>query len=225
MILAVLQARTSSRRLPQKVLRPILGRPMIALMVERVRRARRLDGLVLATSAEASDDPLAALARELGIGVFRGALDDVLDRFYRAAAEHGPEHVVRLTGDCPLADPALIDRVVAEHLASGADCTSNAHVRTFPDGLDVEVLRFAALEQAWREARAPHEREHVTPFVYAHPERFRHHAVTWPEDLSAMRWTVDTAADFALVAAVFERLHPRDPAFAWTDVIAHARAR
>ncbi len=224
MILAVLQARVSSRRLPGKVLRPILGQPMIARQMERIRRARTLDGLVLATSSDASDDPLQALGAQLGVEVHRGALEDVLDRFHSAAAPRRPAHVVRLTGDCPLIDPRIVDRVVEEHLEQGSDYCSNAVVRTYPDGLDVEIMRFEALESAWNEARLPSEREHVTPFLYKRPERFRLHAVTREPDLSALRWVVDREEDLEIVRAVFERLYDSDPGFGMEEVLALARS-
>lgn len=219
-VLGILQARFTSSRLPGKVLKPILGRPMLALQLERLKRARRLGGLVVATSVEASDDPLAALCAAEGVEVSRGSLDDVLDRFYRAAEPRAPELVVRLTGDCPLADPALVDRVVDELLASGADYASNSVQPTFPDGLDVEAFRFEALARAWREAKLPSEREHVTPFIHKRPEAFRVVHVKGEPDLSALRWTVDEPADFELVTRVYEALYPSKPAFTTADVLA-----
>jgi spore coat polysaccharide biosynthesis protein SpsF len=219
MIVGVLQARASSTRLPGKVLLPILGRPMLARQIERVLRATMLDRLVLATSTDATDDAVAALGADCGVAVHRGPLDDVLARVHAAAVAAGAEHVVRLTGDCPLLDPALIDRVAAAHLRSGADFTSNTQPRTFPDGLDVEVVRIAALAAAAAEARLPAEREHVLPFVYDRPQRFRSHAVVHSSDLSRLRWVVDTAADFAVVSAVFARLLPVAPHFGMDDVL------
>ncbi|MBM3560846.1 MAG: hypothetical protein FJX53_13430, partial [Alphaproteobacteria bacterium] len=151
-VIAVLQARTSSSRLPGKVLRPLQGRPMLERQIERILRSRRLDRLVVATSDHPEDDPIEALCRTLGVDCFRGALEDVLDRFYRAAASRRPDHVVRLTGDCPLCDPEIIDRVVAHHLEGGYDYTCNVLEPTFPDGLDVEAMTWASLETAWRES-------------------------------------------------------------------------
>jgi spore coat polysaccharide biosynthesis protein SpsF len=222
MTLAILQARTSSRRLPGKVLADVLGQPMLARQIERVRRARRITQLVVATSAESSDDAIAALCDSLAIACFRGSLDDVLARFHAAARAQAPppEHVVRLTGDCPLCDPALIDDVIAQHLASGADYTSNALERRFPDGLDVEVMRFSALEVAAREARSPAQREHVTPFLYEHPERFRLASLRCERALGALRFTVDEPADLRFVQRVYAALYPANPAFGWRDVLA-----
>lgn len=220
MIVAVLQARATSSRLPGKVLKPILGTPMLAHQIARIRRSKRIGTLVLATSADGSDDPVAALAASLGIECFRGSLEDVLDRFYRAAVSHRPEHVVRLTGDCPLADPDVIDRAVALHLESGADYTSNCLEATWPDGLDVEVCRFAALEQAWKEAALPSQREHVMPFINRQPQRFRIVHLKDAVDRSAMRWTVDEPDDFEFIRRVYEALHPANPAFGTADVLA-----
>jgi len=219
-ILGVLQARMSSRRLPGKVLADVAGRPLLARQLERVARARRLDGLVVATSTESSDDPIAALCRSLGVDCARGSLHDVLERVAEAAAARGAEHVVRLTGDCPLLDPALLDHVVAIHRAGGHDYTSNALERTFPDGLDVEVVRHGALEEARREARDPYEREHVTPFLYRRPHRYDLRAVTGERSLGHLRWCVDEPADLAFVRAVFARLLPVAPDFDTDAVLA-----
>lgn len=220
MVLAVLQARMSSTRLPGKVLRPILGQPMIGRQVERLHRSRRLSSIVVATSTGAEDDPLAAYAQGLGLAVFRGALDDVLDRFHGAIAAHsgGGEHMVRLTADCPLTDPALIDAMIEHHVATGADWTNNSDGATYPKGLDAEVCRISALETAWREAADPYEREHVTPFLYRHPERFRLEGLTRHPPLR-YRWTVDTAEDLDFVTTVYEALYPGKPDFTSQDVL------
>jgi spore coat polysaccharide biosynthesis protein SpsF len=225
MILAILQARASSRRLPGKVLKPILGRPMLALQLERVGRARRIDRLLVATSLDPSDDPIVAFCGEVGVGCFRGSLDDVLDRFYQAAVPQKPASVVRLTGDCPLADPAVIDRLIELHVARGDDYTSNTLTRTFPDGLDAEVMRFSCLEAAWREAELPSEREHVTPFIYHHPERFKLGGLSQAHDLSHWRWVVDEPADLAFIGRIYDALYPTKPAFTTADVLRLLRER
>jgi spore coat polysaccharide biosynthesis protein SpsF len=221
-ITALLQARTSSRRLPGKVLADLHGRPMLERQIERVSRSTHIERLIVATSDDASDDAIAALCRELGVGCFRGSLDDVLARFYAAACSLSPrpEHIVRLTGDCPLADAALIDRLIAFHLEASADYSSNALERRFPQGLDAEVIRFSALEAAQREATLPSEREHVTPFLYRRPERFRIASMRGERELGALRWTVDELADLRFVRRVFAALYPSDPAFSWLDVLA-----
>ena len=190
-VLAVLQARMASSRLPGKVLRSIMGRPMLARQLDRVHRSRLIERLVVAISDDPSDDPLAEFLVSEGIGLYRGSLDDVLDRVYRAAAAHDPGNVVRLTGDCPLADPDLIDRVIEEHLAGGFDYSSNCLEPTWPDGLDTEVMRFNTLDQARKRATLASEREHVTPFIHNRPELFHLHSIKAGTDLSRHRWTVD----------------------------------
>ena len=219
MILAVLQARVSSSRLPGKVLKPILGEPMLSRQTERVLRTERIDKLVIATTAETSDDPIEQLCGELGVRCFRGSTDDVLDRVYRAAVTFKPQTVVRITGDCPLFDPVLADAIIDHHSRSGADFTSNALNPTFPDGLDVEVVQMKSLQEAWGEAEKISDREHVMPFICNHPERFRIESYTSSPDLSSLRWTVDEPEDFAFICRVYEELYPNNPAFTTTDVL------
>lgn len=219
MILALLQARVSSRRLPGKVLLPLLGEPMILRQLERIRRCRRIDRIVVATSTDASDDPLASVCARAAVEVFRGSLADVLDRFHGAAAAHSPATIVRLTADCPLADPELIDRVIAFFFEGGYDYATNALQPTYPDGLDVEVFRAACLEEAWHEAKLPSEREHVTPFIHGRPGRYRIGHFAGEQDLSALRWTVDEALDFELVSQVYAALYPGKPDFGTADVL------
>jgi spore coat polysaccharide biosynthesis protein SpsF len=219
-LLAVLQARMSSSRLPGKVLLPILGQPMLALQIERLRRARGLTGLVVATSTAPDDDAIEACCNAVGAGCFRGSLDDVLARFLGALDAAGsPKTFLRLTADCPLADWSLVDRCIEAHQATGADLTYTSEGWTFPKGLDVEVCETAALTLAGREARDPYEREHVTPYIYRHASRFRLHSLTRDPPLR-YRWTVDTPEDFAFVSAVYQALYPFKPAFTSDDVLA-----
>ncbi len=225
MILGVLQARTSSSRLPGKVLLPMAGAPMLERQIERLLRARRIDGLVLATSDRPEDAAVAELADKLGIGSYRGSLDDVLDRYYQAAAPHAPSHVVRVTGDCPLADWDVIDQVIEFAVEGGYDYASNTINPTWPDGLDVEVATFAAIETAWREAARPLEREHVMPFITTRPDRFRLGSYENDRDLSALRWTVDEPGDYAFACAIYDALHAANPAFTTADILALLEAR
>lgn len=219
MILAILQARVSSTRLPGKVLKPILGQPMLLRQIERLQRAAMIDTLLVATSSDRTDDALEDLCNKHEIRCFRGNLEDVLDRFYRAAHPYKPDHVVRLTGDCPLADPQLIDQVISFHLKGGFDYTSNALEPSYPDGLDVEVVRFTSLAQAWEEAALPSQREHVTPFIHQQPGRFKIGSVKNSADLSSLRWTVDEPLDFELVTIIYETLYPQNPAFTTRDIL------
>lgn len=214
-VLAVLQARMSSTRLPGKVLKDVLGRPMMVRQIERLRRARSLSRIVVATSVNPEDDAVEAAA---GRPVFRGPLDDVLARYVGALDAFGADHVVRVTADCPLADWRVVDQVVDLHLSTGADYTSNTVERTFPKGLDVEIVRADLLRLAADEGHDPYEREHVTPFFYRRPERFRIRQLTQPVDESPWRWTVDTPADFAFAHAAYAALYPADPAFLSEDV-------
>lgn len=219
MIAAVLQARMSSARLPGKVLKPILGQPMICRQLERIRQAKHLDSIIVATSEQASDDPIVAAVDALDIGCFRGSLDDVLDRFYRAAASNRADHIVRLTGDCPLVDAQIVDEVIEKHLSEGRDYTSNFLERRYPDGIDVEVFTFQALEQAWQEAELTTDREHVTPFIYRQPERFSLGSLRCDQDLAALRWTVDHPEDLEFVTKVFEALYPDSGIFSMWNVL------
>src|ERR1700761_759853 len=227
MILAVLQARMSSTRLPGKVMADVAGAPMILRPIERLRRAPRLDRIAVATSTAPSDDGLAAMLALHDIPVHRGPLDDVLARYMGALGAFGPAEVlVRLTADCPLADPDVIDATVSLLVERGLDYAANtpAH-RTYPKGLDVEVMRAEALLRAAREAKDPYEREHVTPYLYRHPEMFRQDFVSQAADEGEVRWTVDRPDDLEFVRAVYAALYPQKPAFTSQDVRAFVRLR
>lgn len=208
---AVLQARMGSTRLPGKVLLPLRGIPSLELMLRRLRRAARVDEIVLATSTEPVDDPVAGLAARTGVGLFRGSEADVLDRFYRAAEPMGlspDDIVVRLTGDCPFVMPEVVDAVV--DAVAGRDevaYASNVSPPTFPDGLDCEAMTYAALAAAWREASKPHQREHVTRFIVEHPERFPAVNVrSLAGDYSRFRITLDEPEDHRVLAEVADAL-------------------
>jgi spore coat polysaccharide biosynthesis protein SpsF len=220
MILGILQARTSSLRLPRKVMLPVAGAPMLARQIERLGRARLIDRLVLATSDRSEDDCVAELAQSAGIASHRGSLDNVLDRFYRAAESYRPHWIVRVTGDCPLADWQVIDDCIRFTIDGGYDYGSNALKPTWPDGLDVEVFTFAALETAWQEADGQLHREHVTPFINRQPQRFRLGSFENSVDLSAFRWTVDEPRDYEFVRRVYDELYPEKPAFTTPDILA-----
>jgi glutamate-1-semialdehyde 2,1-aminomutase len=216
--LAIIQARMGSIRLPNKVMRPINGKPMIELLLSRLAKARRIDRIILATSDDPRNQPLADHVRSLGYDVFQGSENDVLNRYYQAAKYHHPDTVVRITGDCPLIDPELVDQVIAEYETQGVDYLSNSLPPTYPDGLDTEVFSFRALEQAFLLATKPFEREHVTPFLRESP-LFKRGNFAYKEDFSKERWTVDEAADFEVVTAVFNHFHPRTD-FSWLEVLA-----
>ncbi|MFZ5589812.1 MAG: aminotransferase class III-fold pyridoxal phosphate-dependent enzyme [Pseudomonadota bacterium] len=215
--IAIVQARMGSTRFPGKVMCPIKGVPMIELLLRRLAKAKRIDQIVLATSDDSRDQPLADHVRGLGYEVFRGSENDVLDRYYQAAKSHQPDTVVRITGDCPLIDPDLIDRIIAAREAQGVDYLSNTLLPSYPDGLDTEVFSFRALEQAARQAAKPAEREHVTSFI-RESGLFKTGNYAHEQDCSQERWTVDEAADFEVITAIFGHFHPRTD-FGWLEVM------
>jgi spore coat polysaccharide biosynthesis protein SpsF (cytidylyltransferase family) len=223
--LAIVQARMSSTRLPGKVLADVEGEPMLALLLRRLSRARRVDEVRVATSVLPADEPIAATARELGFAVHRGSLDDVLERFVEAAAGHaGP--IVRITADCPFVDPEIVDALVTLR-AGSPRCAyaSNVDRRTYPDGLDVEVVAKAALLEAHAETSDPVAREHVTAVVRADPRRWPAQALVHEgEDLGALRWTVDTPEDLAFVRAVAAALGARRHEAGLDEILATVRA-
>jgi len=220
---AVVQARMGSTRLQGKILLPLLDRPMLFRVMRRVARARRLDRCVVATTVDPSDDPIAELAAREAWWLVRGTVGDLLDRYVMAARAHEADVVVRITSDCPLIDPELIDETL-EVFASG-DCdyaATGLEPRTFPRGLDVEVISRAVLEQAWRDDADPAWREHATPYIYRHPELFRLCRVASEVDGSAHRWTVDTPEDYELVRRIYEAFGRDD--FSWREALAVVEA-
>jgi spore coat polysaccharide biosynthesis protein SpsF (cytidylyltransferase family) len=218
-VTAIVQARMSSTRLPGKVLQPIIGKPMLSLQLERISRSRLITHICVATSTDSSDDAIADLCRDLDIDYFRGSLSDVLDRFYQASQKYTSDLLVRLTGDCPLCDPEVIDTVTERALSGPFDYVSNCLRRTYPVGLDTEVFTPEALETVHREARLPSEREHVTPYIYNHPEKFLTGNVACDRDLSHHRWTVDEPDDLTFVAQVFEHLYHANANFNTRDIL------
>jgi spore coat polysaccharide biosynthesis protein SpsF len=222
----IIQARMGSTRLPGKVLKPVLDKPLLEYQIERLRRVKNADAVVLATSTLGGDDPLAAFARRLEVPCYRGSESDVLSRYYHCAKEIGADVVVRSTADCPLIDPGLMEKLIAGFLADGRfQYGSNATIdRTYPRGLDSEIFTFRALEEAFREAKTPFEREHVTPFITAHRDRFPALSQSNQENLGHLRWTVDTPEDFELIKRILEALYPTNPSFTWKDVLVLLKA-
>lgn len=212
----------SSTRLPGKVLATIVGRPMLAHVMGRLAHATTLDEVVLATTSGPEDDVLQAVAFREGWPVSRGDRDDVLGRYLQTARDHRADVIVRVTSDCPLIDPGLVDEVV-DSLTTGFDYASNTlEPRTYPRGLDVEVVTRAALELAGRADREPGSREHVTPFIYRHPDRFRLRRVENPIDLSTHRWCVDVPEDLELVRRIYDALG--QDRFGWHEALALCEA-
>jgi len=218
---AIIQARMGSTRFPDKVMRTICNTPMIGLLLARLKNSKLIDQIVLATSDNPRNDPLIKYVQKLDFPIFRGSEDDVLDRYYHAAKEARANSVVRITGDCPLIDSALVDEVIAKFLDSDVDYVCNRLPPTFPNGLDCEICTFQSLEKAWNQAKSPHEREHVTPYLNK-SGKFSIENLACDTDWSEERWTVDEPADFEVVQKVFEHFHPRRD-FGWLEVLSLSR--
>ena len=217
--LAIVQARMSSTRFPGKVLADLQGEPMIIRQIERIRRASTLDELVVATTSDSTDDELVVILEQAEIPYVRGDLDDVLGRFIQVIDSYNPDVVVRLTADCPLTSPVVIDQVVTAFYESGADYLSNTMTPTFPDGLDVEVVKADVLRAVNAVTQDKSEREHVTLGVYRREDQFEIRNFAQEPDLSALRWTVDTPEDFAFIRDIYEELFPINPKFEMNDVL------
>ncbi len=219
---ALVQARMGSTRLPGKVLADVAGQPMIERVLKRVQSVRGLDRVVLVTTQDSTDNLLVERVAQLrGIDIFRGSTEDVLDRYHQAALFYRVKVIVRITGDCPLVDPALIDHALSVFLKGNFDFVSTAYpVPSFPDGLDVEIFPSDVLEEAWRQARLPSEREHVTPYIWKSPQRFRLKSLVHSQNLSALRWTVDEEADLQFVRQVVHLLEKKGlQMFGMNDVL------
>jgi len=220
-VVAVVQARVGSTRLPGKVLKDISGKPMLWHVLNRLRLSTKIDSIILAIPDSKRNDQLEDFAKGLNLHHFRGSEADVLSRYYGAATKFGADVIVRLTSDCPLIDPRVIDKVIEQHLNSDADYTSNTIRRTFPRGLGTEVFNFATLERAHREAKQDYEREHVTPYIYQHPNLFQLKSVEATGKLRRpdLRLTVDTEEDLKLIREIFKRLQRNGQVFYIEDVI------
>lgn len=222
-VVAIIEARMKSTRLPGKNLRPILGKPMLEMLVDRLRHAKSLDGVVVATTIDPSDDAIEETCNRIGVGCYRGSMDDVLDRVLRAAQTFGVKTIVEITGDCPLTDPMMVDEIVDIYRSSGCDYAGNVRPSTYPVGLAVQVFATHVLEETERSTQDPADREHVSLYIYEHPERFslRNVESGLPEKYRSYRLTVDTPEDFALVSAVFEALYPTNPAFGLAEILGY----
>jgi spore coat polysaccharide biosynthesis protein SpsF len=218
-IVIIVQARMGATRLPGKPLKLVLGKPLLGYLMDRLKRVKRADQLVVATTQNPQDQKIVDWCTAAGLTVFKGSEEDVLDRYYQTAKEAGAEVVVRVTGDCPLIDPEIVDRVIELFLSGNYDYVSNVLERTFPRGMDVEVFSFKALEKAALEAKAPEEREHVTPFIYRHPELFRLGNLKGKKNDSKFRLTVDTKEDLMVVSLLIEALYPKKQNFTLEDLL------
>lgn len=192
---------------------------MLELEVERVRACRTIDRVVIVTSVLPEDQQIVELGKRVGIDVFCGSLDNVLDRFYQAAMKFKPDHIVRLTGDCPLIDAKVVDDMVRLYLDKKCDYGTNCMPPTYPDGLDAEIFSLKGLQDAWKEASLPSHLEHISVFFEEQPKRFKIENLACSRDLSALRWTVDEPEDFEFVRAVFENLYRENPSFSMDDIL------
>jgi len=221
---AIVQARALSTRLPSKVLLPLpFGQQLMVLqhVIRRLKQARQIGVIIIATTEDPSDDPIVSIAQKENVLYFRGSTNNVLSRYYKAALEHGLEEVVRITSDCPCIDPQVVDLLIEKHREGGVDYTSNTLKRTYPHGLDAEVFNFKALEKAYHNADKEYEKEHVTPYLYRNPHLFKINQVeATPEDFAPdIRITLDTEEDYALLCAVFEFLFLPNPDFRAKDIV------
>lgn len=210
-VLAITQARTGSTRLPGKVLKQVNGKTLLAIHLQRILKSKRIDGLLVATTVEKADDAIEDAVKQLNLPFYRGSLNDVLDRFYQAALPHQPDWVVRLTSDCPLMDPVLIDEIIKKAMELDVDYCSNTLTPSFPDGIDIEVFKFSALEKAWKEATLVSDREHVTPYIHQNSDHFKKGLFTsynysCPTDYSGVRLTVDEPMDFEVIRRLIEKM-------------------
>jgi spore coat polysaccharide biosynthesis protein SpsF len=217
--IAILQARVSSTRLYGKVLKSLIGKPMMLRQIERIKFSEKIDTLVVATSNMREDDQIEELCLKNNIECYRGSLNDVLDRFYKAAVKYNPSYVIRLTADCPLVDPRLIDQIIEYYLSGDFDYVSNSVEPTYPDGLDVEVVNFASLLKAWQEAVLYSDREHVLTYIHQRPNLFKIGHFKASQDLSHLRWTVDESKDFELVEIIYKALYPTNVNFNTDDIL------
>lgn len=213
----IIQARVDSSRFPEKVLKKILGKPLAWHVIERCKRFRGCDNVVLATSSRRMDDELAAIGRDCKVDIYRGSATDVLDRYYRCASKFKFDTVIRITADCPLIDADIGGMVLKEYLESGLDYVRTGY--SFPDGLSVEVFSFNTLKKAWKNAKLPSEREHVTPYMIMNPGLVASKIIEHSPDLSNYRFTVDYKEDLAFVNRIYESLYLKNKNFSLKEIL------
>lgn len=225
MISAIIQARMGSTRLPGKVLKEVLGKPILWHLINRIKKAKLTNKIIIATTKNEIDRPILKFAEENGIKNYAGSEENVLDRYYQAAKKFNADPIVRITADCPLIDPEIIDSVVRYYLDNEYDYVANTLVpSTFPDGMDVEVFSFKNLEKIWKEATLPSQREHVTFYFWQNPEIFSVGRYDLPEDLSKYRLTLDYPEDLVLIKIIFEELYPKNSRFSLYDIVEFLRS-
>jgi spore coat polysaccharide biosynthesis protein SpsF len=220
-IVATIEARMTSSRLPGKILRPILGKPTLELLIERLSRVKQIDKIVVATTSNSTDDIVEELTRRLGIGCYRGSEDDVLDRVLNAAQHYKAGIIVEITGDCPLIDPHVIDQLIEIYMSNSYAYVSNTLKQTYPNGLDTQVFSVKTLEEVARLTQDPADHEHVSLYIYEHPERYALFNLEsgLPERYCDLRLTVDTIEDFELIRSIYEELYPENPNFSLGNIL------
>lgn len=217
--LAIIQARIGSTRLPGKVMLKIYKKTILEHVINRVKKSRLIDLIVVATTLSVKDMKIVKLCSSKNILVYCGESDDVLDRFYQVAKIIKPKNIIRITSDCPLIDSKIIDNVISAHLKSKADYTANTFLERFPDGEDVEVFKYSALQKAWEKAKLESEREHVTPFLRKHPEIFKHKSVVSKDDYHNKRWTLDEKKDFVFIKNIYKFLYLKNNFFGMKEIL------
>jgi len=223
-IAAIIQARTSSKRLPGKVLKELpcnSGITCLEQVIRRLKNSKRLNEIIIATTKETEDSPIINISKKENVQCFKGSKENVLSRYYFAAKENNIDTIIRVTSDCPCIDAQIVDVIISEHLKTNVDYTSNSLIRTYPHGLDVEVFNFNALEKAYKNATKDYEKEHVTPYINRNPKKFKIDIVKAPKELYApdIRVTLDTEEDYALLCAVYDFLYPKDKYFNAYDIV------
>lgn len=217
----IVQARMGSKRLPGKVLKPVLQKPLIAYLLERLKRCLQVDKIVLATSVDSQNHLLEPICKQFDIPIYYGSEEDVLGRYEEVSNKVGADIIIRISGDCPLIDPAIIDKVINYYLdhCNTFDYVSNTLQRTYARGMDVEVFSAKALHETAIEAKRPFEREHVTPYIYQHPEKFKLGSIEDTQNKSDLRLTVDTHDDLLLIEKIIEDLYPKNKNFTYSDIL------
>ncbi|GKV64858.1 MULTISPECIES: glycosyltransferase family protein [unclassified Sporosarcina] len=219
-IVAIIQARMTSTRLPGKVLKKVLGKTLLEFQLERVARSKYINEIVVATTINNTDDTIVDLCTQLKVPIYRGSEEDVLSRYYEAAIQSEANIVVRLTSDCPLIDPGIVDQVIELYLSNPSkDYASNTLIRTYPLGMDTEVFNFHVLEEAFNKATLQRDREHVTSYIYRENKEFQLINLSLNRNISFNRWTVDTKEDYLLIKEILERIYPENPYFSMDDII------
>jgi spore coat polysaccharide biosynthesis protein SpsF len=218
-IVIIIQARMGSTRLPGKVMLPLQGPTVLSHVIQRAKAVSNATVVCVATSTLSADDIIVNESVRNDALFYQGSESDVLSRYYEAALQEEADHIVRITSDCPLLDPQVVEHIIDVHLRTGADYTSNTHQRTYPRGLDVEVFTMQSLKEAYEQADLPAQREHVTPFIYQNPDKYRMEHVLHEEDCSAHRWTLDTPEDWRVIQAIYEGLYSANPKFGWLDAL------